>query len=127
MAKKLVILGLLGPSLDNGRGTERWERWRPSVSICQQEDLLVHRFELLYEPKFATICDTVCKDLKSVSPETEVRPHTIHFADPWDFEGVYGTLHDFARQYPFKPDNEEYLVHITTGSHVAQICLFLLT
>jgi transcriptional regulatory protein RtcR len=34
-------------------------------------------------------------------------------------------LHDLARGYPFDPDAEEYLVHITTGTHVAQICLFL--
>ena len=47
--------------------------------------------------------------------------------DPWDFEEVYGALADFARSYPFKPEREEYLVHITTGTHVAQICLFLLT
>ena len=36
-------------------------------------------------------------------------------------------LLDFARKYPFAPEEEDYLVHITTGSHVAQICLFLLT
>jgi transcriptional regulatory protein RtcR len=35
--------------------------------------------------------------------------------------------HDFARGYAFEPDREDYLVHITTGTHVAQICLFLLT
>ncbi len=33
----------------------------------------------------------------------------------------------FATRYPFDTDNEEYLVHITTGTHVAQICWFLLT
>ena len=33
---------------------------------------------------------------------------------------------DFARAYPWD-DKEDYLVHITTGTHVAQICLFLLT
>jgi transcriptional regulatory protein RtcR len=32
-----------------------------------------------------------------------------------------------TRAYRFDPDAEDYLVHITTGSHVAQICLFLLT
>jgi transcriptional regulatory protein RtcR len=47
--------------------------------------------------------------------------------DPWDFEEVYAALHDFARGYAFKPDEEDYLVHITTGTHVQQICLFLLT
>ena len=38
-----------------------------------------------------------------------------------------GALHDFARRYEFDPEQEQYLVHITTGTHVAQICLFLLT
>ena len=125
--KKIVVLGLLGPVLDNGRGTERWERWRPTVSICQHDDLLVHRFELLYEAKFQSLCDTVSKDIAAISPETTVCPHQVEMKDPWDFEEVYGALLDFAKRYPFKPDEEEYLVHITTGSHVAQICLFILT
>ena len=48
--------------------------------------------------------------------------------DPWDFEEVYGALHDFARGLSRStPSEEDYLVHITTGTHVAQICLFLLT
>jgi transcriptional regulatory protein RtcR len=62
-----------------------------------------------------------------VSPETAVTLHLADIQQPWDFEEVYGVLHDFARAYAFKPDKEEYLVHITTGTHVAQICLFLLT
>src|SRR5580700_936261 len=122
-----VILGLLGTSLDSGKGPQRWERWRPSVSLCQHEDLLVDRFDLLYEPKFKSLCDMVSQDVRAVSPETTVCVHPVHFDDPWDFEDVYGTLLDFARSYPFRPEEEEYLVHITTGSHVAQICLFLLT
>ena len=31
------------------------------------------------------------------------------------------------RVLSFRPDEEDYLVHITTGTHVQQICLFLLT
>jgi len=125
--KRTVVIGLLGTSLDRGRGPERWENWRPSVSICQHEDLLVDRFELLYEPKFLPICEQVCQDIAVISPETKVCARPQHLEDPWDFEGVYGTLHDFASSYSFNPEQEEYLVHITTGSHVAQICLFLLT
>lgn len=53
--------------------------------------------------------------------------HLVSFKDAWDFEEVYATLHDFARRYPFEPDREDYLVHITPGSHVQQISLFLLT
>lgn len=124
---KTVVIGLLGPALDTGRGPARWERWRPSVALCQHEDLLVERFELLYQKKFTTILNRVVRDIGSVSPETAVVPHEVEFADPWDFEEVYGALHDFAKSYPFDSDRENYIVHITTGTHVAQICLFLLT
>ncbi|MES2570188.1 MAG: RNA repair transcriptional activator RtcR [Verrucomicrobiota bacterium] len=126
-AKKLVILGLLGIQLDRGAGPHRWEAWRPTVSLCQQEDLLVCRLELLHEAKAAPLAELLAGDIVGVSPETEVRRHTIEFKDPWDFEEVYGALADFARGYAFHPEREEYLIHITTGTHVAQICLFLLT
>lgn len=69
----------------------------------------------------------VSRDIVEVSPETEVNHHIVEFEDPWDFEEVYGVLHDFGRNYQFNQDEEEYLVHITTGTHVAQICLYLLT
>ncbi|EDY17195.1 regulator of RNA terminal phosphate cyclase [Chthoniobacter flavus Ellin428] len=125
-AKKLVILGLLGTQLDRGVGPRRWEMWRPTVSLCQQEELLVDRLELLHDRKATSLGGTVAEDIAGVSPETEVRRHEVEFRDAWDFEEVYGALADFARSYPFQPEREDYLVHITTGTHVAQICLFLL-
>ncbi|MCB1126605.1 MAG: RNA repair transcriptional activator RtcR, partial [Verrucomicrobiae bacterium] len=90
-------------------------------------DLLFDRFELLFSRKFAKLAQTVAADFASVSPETEVHLREVAFQDAWDFEEVYGELHDYARGYPFRPETEDYLVHITTGTHVAQICLFLLT
>jgi len=125
--RRQVVIGLLGPRLDAGVHAERWNAWRPSVAICQHENLLIHRFELLYEPKETKLAGVIAADIASVSPETEVRTHAIAMEDPWDFEEVYAALHDFARAYPFNTDTEEYLIHITTGTHVAQICLFLLT
>jgi len=124
---KHVVVGLLGARLDAGTSADRWVSWRPSVSICQHENLLVHRFELLYGPKEEKLAQLVAGDIASVSPETEVQTHCVPMKDPWDFEEVYGTLHDFARAYPFDTETEDYLIHITTGTHVAQICLFLLT
>jgi transcriptional regulatory protein RtcR len=124
---KRVVLGLLGPVLDGRLGVERWENWRPTVSVCQHEDLLVDRFELICQPRHARLAEVVAEDIAAVSPETAVVRREIAWDDPWDFEAVFGALHDFARGYPFDTDEEEYLVHITTGTHVAQICLFLLT
>lgn len=126
-AKKLVLIGLLGPTLDDGAGHKRWQKWRPSVSLCQHQDLIIDRYELLFQKRWTRLCETLSRDVRDVSPETEVRCTEVEFKDPWDFEEVYGALHDFAHAYRFDPDAEDYLVHITTGTHVAQICLFLLT
>jgi transcriptional regulatory protein RtcR len=127
MPKPRVVIGFLGTTLDVGKGMERWQRWRPTVALCQQQDWVVDRLELLHPPKVVDLTRQVCEDLSSVSPETRVNTVPLELNDPWDFEAVYAALFDFARQYPFRPDEEDYFVHITTGTHVAQICLFLLT
>ena len=121
-----VVIGFLGTTLDRA-GKNRWDQWRPTVDLCRHEDLVVRRLELLSQTRFQALADEVTADIRTVSPETEVRTHNLTFRDPWDFEEVYGALLDFARAYPFKPDEEIYLVHMTTGTHVAQICLFLLS
>ena len=125
--KKTVVIGLLGTTLDTGFGAKRWEKWRPTLSLCQQDTFVVHRLELFYPIKFKSLLETVVEDIRSVSPETVVRPHLASSTNPWDLVEVYGELFEFARQYPFDEDREEYLVHITTGTHIAQISLFLLT
>jgi transcriptional regulatory protein RtcR len=123
-----IVLGFIGSTLDASKmGPSRWNKWRPSVGLCMHEDLRVDRFELIHGGLHAGLASYVASDIAGVSPETQVRPHLLDFADPWDFEEVYGKLLDFARAYPFDPEAEDYLVHITTGTHVAQICLFLLT
>ncbi len=125
--KSRVVIGMVGTVLDAKEKSSRWESWRPTVSIFQQEDLLIDRLELLYQKRYQQLAALVDQDVRQVSPETIVRHHIVEFTDPWDFEQVYGQLHDFARSYDWDPEQEEYLIHITTGTHVAQICMFLLT
>ena len=126
------MLSLYGTSLDRSMRddgswvTDRWDRWRPTISICQQPDFLPDRLEVLAQPKFSRHCDALLKDVNSASPETRTRQHAVAFRDPWDFSDVYADLRDFADNYPFDQENEQYFVHMTTGTHVAQICLFLL-
>src|SRR6185436_13740214 len=123
----LVVLGLLGTTLDAGKQSDRWQSWRPTVSVCRQPHLIVRRLELLHSNRESPLAHVVASDIQSVSPETEVRLHELNFDDPWNFEEVYEKLSAFARTYSFDSDAEDYLIHITTGTHVAQICLFLLT
>ncbi len=124
--KKTVVIGFLGTQLDSGLGAGRWEKWRPTVSLVQHEDLVVHRLELMVTPRYLSLAQAVQRDMATVSPETEVRLVPMDIHDPWDFGEMYGALYDWVRGYAFKPDEEQYWAHITTGTHVAQICMFLL-
>jgi transcriptional regulatory protein RtcR len=126
--KPTVAIGFLGSTLDASKlGPSRWNKWRPSVGLCMHEDLRIDRFVLLHGSPHARLAEYIAEDIAAVSPETTVERRLIDFTDAWDFEEVYGKLLDFARAYPFDPEAEDYLVHITTGTHVAQICLFLLS
>ncbi|WP_458024760.1 RNA repair transcriptional activator RtcR [Providencia stuartii] len=126
--KRKVVIGVLGTALDRrGKRTNRWTKWRPSVGLCQQPDLDIHRFELIHQVNNYNMAHHVKEDIEQVSPQTEVILREVDIADPWDFEEVYTSLLDFSSNYPFDTENEEYLVHITTGTHVVQICWFLLT
>jgi len=124
--KLKVVIGFIGSQLDSGVGSGRWEKWRPTVSLTQHEDLVIDRLVLFYDRKYQSLLQLLTADIASVSPETEVLPVEMTIADPWDFGQVYAALFDFAAQYPFDIEREDYWIHITTGTHVAQICLFLM-
>jgi len=121
-----VVIGFLGSQLDAGQGAGRWEKWRPTLSIVQHEDMAVQRLELLYSPHHRSLAELVAADVRTVSPETTVNLVEMPLKDPWDFGEVYAALYDWVRAYRFEPERERYWVHITTGTHVAQICMYLL-
>ena len=126
MRKDKVVIGFLGTQLDSGKGAGRWEKWRPTVSLVQHEDVVIERLELLYTPPHRELAHQVRADMATASPETSVNLVPLPIADPWDFGEVYAQLYDWTQAYRFDTEREEYWTHITTGTHVAQICLFLL-
>lgn len=126
MRKTKVVIGFLGTQLDSGKGAGRWEKWRPTVSLVQHEDVVIERLELLYTPPHRELAHQVRTDMATASPETTVNLVPLPIADPWDFGEVYAQLYDWTQAYRFDTEREEYWTHITTGTHVAQICLFLL-
>ena len=125
--KKTQVIGFLGTNLDSAQGVGRWEKWRPTVDLCSREDFLVDRYELLYEEGFAELATQVMEDIRQVSPETEVIGRVLGIKKAWDFEDVFARLYDYSRQQDYDAAAWNTFVHITTGTHVAQICLFLLT
>jgi transcriptional regulatory protein RtcR len=123
-----VIIGILGSRLDHGGlGRGRANRWRPNVSLVMQPEMHVDEFVLIHHPDEAQLAEITMRDMRALSPQTTVIPYQVNYRDPWDFEEVYSQLLDFTRSYTFDPEQNEYYVHITTGTHVAQICLYLLT
>ena len=127
MKKPIVVIGFLGTQLDAGQGAGRWNKWRPTVSLAQHDDMVVSRMELLYTLRHKALAEVVKADIATVSPETTVNLVPLDLADPWDFGEVYTRLYDWARSYTFDTEREQYWTHITTGTHVAQICMFLLS
>ncbi|MES0828440.1 RNA repair transcriptional activator RtcR [Ruegeria sp. SCP11] len=117
------MIGFLGTQLDMGKK----RRWKPTPSLAIHDHFNVHRLELLYDFKFNRLAHQVKREIEEISPQTEVLLQQMDLDDPWDFQEVYGKLFDFARSYGFDEDREQYHVHLTTGTHVAQICWFLLT
>lgn len=122
-----VIIGILGSRLDHGGlGKRRWERWRPSVSLLMHPELPVSEFLLMYLPEDQELLGVTLRDMQEISPNTKVTALPITCPDPWDFEQVYGQIHDVAVSQQFDVEKNNYFVNITTGTHVAQICLYLL-
>ena len=125
--RPVTAIGFLGTQLDDGFAARRWKRWRPTLGLCLQPGRPVARLELLYtQPQHLELAERVRADLGEMAPATEVRLNHLPIADPWDFGQVYAALYDWAQAYAFDPLAHDYWLHITTGTHVAQICLFLL-
>ena len=125
---KTVAISVLGTQKDahGGAGPARWDTWRPTIGLVQQENLPIDELHLILNKEFLPLAERVKTDIHSVSPETKVVFDIIQLKDPWDFEEVYGKFYDYAKSPCFHKERTNYYIHISTGSHVEQICLFLL-
>lgn len=123
-----VVISMLGTKLDQkGSLDRRWASWRPNLSLVSHANFPVNHFILLHQPHDEPLALLTIDDLKIVSPNTKFERYTVNYRDPWNFESVYAELHDFALAHQFDPEVDDVYVNISTGTHVVQICLFLLT
>ncbi|MBI0166004.1 RNA repair transcriptional activator RtcR [Snodgrassella sp. M0351] len=127
MDKKNIVFSFLGNVLDQrGKGKKRWTRWRPTIDICNHPEWPIYRLELIYHTQDSKLLEEIILDIKTIAPDTQVNPIPVQIQDPWDFEEVYTCLLDIAKNYTFSNEQENYYLNITTGTHVMQICWFLL-
>ena len=125
---KTTVISVLGTQKDahGGSSPARWNTWRPTIGLVQQEDLPIDELHLILNREYLPLAERVKNDILSVSPETRVVFDLIELANPWDFEEVYGKFYDYAQSPCFHEEGTQYYIHMSTGSHVEQICLFLL-
>ena len=123
-----VVVSILGQRLDNtGFGRKRWFRWRPTMSLLMHHNFQVDELVLLYKKSDEPLLKITIQDAEELCLNIKITPFLVEYDDAWDFEQVYSQLHDFSQQYSFNPERNNYYFHITTGTHVAQICIYLLT
>ncbi|MEM8986806.1 MAG: RNA repair transcriptional activator RtcR [Pseudomonadota bacterium] len=124
--KRHVLISYVGTNLDSGAKPDRWNRWRPTVALHQHDDLLIEKTILLHGRRYRKLADQIADDIGLVSPETETESVIFDPQNPWDFQEVYEQLFDFALDRDFDPAADDILLNLTTGTHVFQICAFLL-
>ena len=128
MKTKIVAISVLGTEKDahGGPGPSRWDTWRPNIGLVQQGALPITELHLIFSKEHMKLAERIRLDIQSVSPRTKVILDNINLRNPWDFEEVYGKFYDYAKQPCFHEEKTQYYIHMSTGSHVEQICLFLL-
>ena len=128
MKTKIVAISVLGTEKDahGGPGPSRWDTWRPNIGLVQQGALPITELHLIFSKEHMKLAERIRLDIQSVSPKTKVILDNINLRNPWDFEEVYGKFYDYAKQPCFHEEKTQYYIHMSTGSHVEQICLFLL-
>lgn len=124
--KRNVVIGWVGKSLDSGNSEKRWRKWRPTISLFEHEDFPVRRAELLFQEEFSDLMENIKEDIREISPLTRVNATRIEFHNPRSFPEVYKALYQFAVAFEYDHEKENYFLHITTGTHVSQISMFLL-
>ena len=65
---KTAVIGFLGTTLDNGFNDKRWQRWRPNVSLCLHDDLLVDELHILYSKRDKRLFNVIVDDVAKSAP-----------------------------------------------------------
>ena len=116
--------------------------WRPSTALAlslKNIGVEIDEYHLIFQPNWGGNQEKVATYIKEaierlVAPDQiKVSLDPIDIGNGHDFETVYCALYDYFQDYLCKHKKEHnnenrprYLVHVTSGSQAAQMCLFLL-
>ena len=85
---KTTVISVLGTQKDahGGYGPTRWDTWRPTIGLVQQDTLPIDELHLIFNLAHLPLANRIKDDIASVSPETNVIFDNIELQNPWDFE-----------------------------------------
>jgi len=124
--KEVDIIGILGKEKDFGNNKNYNKSWRPTVEVVKSDQWTVKYYHIIVDDSTTKdMRDKIENDIRELSPTTKIKYYEMNWEDPWEFEDVYVSLFDLSKKIQ-KQKNRELYINITTGTHTAQICLFLL-
>ncbi len=125
--KRRVVFGMIGPQRDGGVDEGRHQRFRPTPSIVRQPSWPVDHLVMWYDSAGASLRELLAEDVRAYSPGTTVEQVFLDIPDHRDILRSWNALSTFVRDYDWKPDEEDYFVHITSGSRAFHIVMYLMT
>ncbi|MDR1467683.1 MAG: sigma 54-interacting transcriptional regulator [Spirochaetaceae bacterium] len=128
--KKNIVFSLLGHDRDMRINTAT--QLGRIISIFKHPEFPVWAFHVIYpssspEIDMKDLVNNVLVGISKISPETRVESHVVDFETPWDFKEVYARLYGICEKFKFNLETYDYYFHITLGTHVQQICIYLLS
>ncbi|MDR0611074.1 MAG: sigma 54-interacting transcriptional regulator [Planctomycetaceae bacterium] len=121
--KKNVVLGIVGNKLD-----KRKSPWRPTIHLVQsmvQKGFSVDRFHLLYQKSDKKLAEDIQSEIETISLKTKVQLDAVNSL-AWDYLKTSQHLFDYVSKFPFDYKNENYYIHLTTGTDTVKNCWVLL-
>lgn len=125
------VYTLVGRTLDRasqqkGRYSQRFmRRWRPTVALAKFER--ISHLHIIATPEDLPLVRQIEGDIVQTNTDLKVEIDVLAFEDPWDLPSTFLTLLNYVQQKTESlAEAEELFLHITTGTHIQQIALFLL-
>lgn len=119
--KRSVAFCVLGESRERGTPASEPLRFRPVLDLCASTRPRIDRLELLVAPERLGLAAALQRQLSHVAPRTEVHIHEVKGLGGAALGDVHGALTEVASRYAFSPEDEEYLLHLSSGSALQQV------
>ncbi len=128
---KRHVFAMVGKTLDRasqtkGKGPQRFERrWRPTVALAGFPGIT--HLHLIACDEDVTLAKQVEEDAKQLNANLAISIDVVNFSNPWALPDTYLSLLEYVEKKTEKIDEkDELFISITTGTHLQQICAFLL-